>query len=384
MQSQNGAPWPGSPLSGARSARGVACVSIDWADQATKRIAVVSDCPAHAGELKLHLADLFHARFLHLDELAGAEPGEFIFVDVNLRDAARVSSLKRWLERRPKHGQAIFAVNRGSRLESIQAYAIGATDVLARPVDGKLLRRKLSGGLISVAPNPAGSEAAGDGISVCVESLQDIFAAAVSAQPPDVEMLNAASAEIVERIDADGLAPWLGVIRKHHSQTFQHCLIVTAVAVSFGRFLGFHAADKQRMASAGLLHDLGKARIPVDILEKPTPLCEREIDVMRAHPELGFAALRDAPGLHPEMLDVVLHHHEYLDGSGYPHGLQANEIPDLVRTVTIADIYGALIERRPYRAPMSGAQAYQALEDMGPKLDRDLVRAFRCLAQSVP
>jgi HD-GYP domain-containing protein (c-di-GMP phosphodiesterase class II) len=153
--------------------------------------------------------------------------------------------------------------------------------------------------------------------------------------------------------------------------------------VSFGRFLGFHAADKQRMASAGLLHDLGKARIPVEILEKPTPLCETEIDVMRAHPELGFAALRDAPGLHPEMLDVVLHHHEYLDGSGYPHGLQANEIPDLVRTVTIADIYGALIERRPYRAPMSGAEAYQVLQDMGPKLDRDLVRAFRSLAHSV-
>jgi putative nucleotidyltransferase with HDIG domain len=354
-------------------------VSIDAADRATTRIAVVSDCPAHAGELKLRLADLFPAKFLYPDELSGAEPGEFIFVDVNLRDAARVSSLKHWLKRRPKHGQAIFAINRGSHLESIQAYAIGATDVLARPVDGKLLRWKFSTGLSNSAP----TENAGDNISVCVESLQDIFAAAVAGKPPDTEMLKAASTEIVERIDEDGLARWLDVIRKHHSQTFQHSLIVTAVAVSFGRFLGFHAADKQRMASAGLLHDLGKARIPVEILEKPTPLCETEIDVMRAHPELGFAALRDAPGLHPEMLDVVLHHHEYLDGSGYPHGLQANEISDLVRTVTIADIYGALIERRPYRAPMSGAKAYQVLQDMGAKLDRDLVRAFRSLAQSV-
>jgi hypothetical protein len=78
--------------SGARSAQEVACASIDWAGQATKRIAVVSDCPVHAGELKLRLADFFHAKFLHPDELSGAEPGEFIFVDVNLMDAARVSS----------------------------------------------------------------------------------------------------------------------------------------------------------------------------------------------------------------------------------------------------------------------------------------------------
>jgi len=87
--------------------------------------------------------------------------------------------------------------------------------------------------------------------------------------------------------------------------------------------------------------------------------------------------------LQPEMLDMVVHHHEYLDGSGYPHRLHANEISDLVRTMTIADIYGALIERRSYKPPMSGAAAYQILMDMGPKLDRDLVRAFHPVAQSV-
>jgi putative nucleotidyltransferase with HDIG domain len=196
-------------------------------------------------------------------------------------------------------------------------------------------------------------------------------------------MLDTASTEIVERIDEDGLEPWLDVIRQHHSQTFQHCLIVTAVAVAFGRLLGFSRADKRRIASAGLLHDLGKARVPVAILEKPTPLCDEEVAVMRTHPELGIEALRDTAGLQPEMLDVVLHHHEYLDGSGYPHGLHGNEISDLVRTVTIADIYGALIERRPYRAPLSGAAAYQVLQDMGPKLDRALVREFRVLAHGI-
>jgi hypothetical protein len=87
------------------------------------------------------------------------------------------------------------------------------------------------------------------------------------------------------------------------------------------------------------------------------------------------------PGLHREMLDMVAHHHEYLDGSGYPHGLQASELSDLVRMITIADIFGALIERRVYKAPLSGEAAYGILMDMGPKLDRDLVREFRGISR---
>src|SRR5262249_34928613 len=141
--------------------------------------------------------------------------------------------------------------------------------------------------------------------------------------------------------------------------------LVTAVAVSFGKLVGFGKVDQERLASAGLLHDLGKARVPIEILEKPTALTEDELGVMRTHPELGFEALRNAPDLPREMLDMVLHHHEYLDGSGYPHGLRANEISDLVRIMTIADIFSALIERRPYKAPMSGPAAYGYLQDMG-------------------
>jgi putative nucleotidyltransferase with HDIG domain len=349
-----------------------------------KRLAVIADTADHARELELRLAGHFDAECHPLPALAGAEPCERTLVDVDLKDAAQVANLKTWLKRRPEHGQVIFAVNRGSRHEAIQAYAIGATDVVPRPVDGKLLRQKfrVQPGCAAMNDDARPNQRHND-VSPCVSSLQNVFAAAVAGTLPDLQMLQAASADIVERIDEDGLSHWLEVIRRHHSQTFQHCLIVTAVAVSFGRRLGFATADKQRLASAGLLHDLGKACIPVEILEKPTPLCEREVAVMRTHPELGYEALRNAPGLHPEMLDVILHHHEYLDGSGYPHGLQANEIPDLVRTLTIADIYGALIERRPYRAPMSGAGAYQLLLDMGPKLDRDLVREFRALAHAV-
>ena len=129
-----------------------------------------------------------------------------------------------------------------------------------------------------------------------------------------------------------------------------------------------------------MLHDIGKARVPLAILEKPGRLDEAEMAMMKKHPQFGFDALATVPALPGEMLDMVVHHHEYLDGSGYPHGLHASEISDLVRMITIADVFGALIERRSYKPPLSGADAYQIILDMGPKLDKDLVRAFQPVA----
>ena len=163
----------------------------------------------------------------------------------------------------------------------------------------------------------------------------------------------------------------------HHSQTYQHCLLVTGVAAAFGQQIGLGEADRRRLSHAGMLHDIGKARIPLAILEKPGPLDPDEWAVMRKHPEYGRDALDTASDLSAEMLDIVVHHHEYLDGSGYPHRLQGKEISDFVRIMTISDVFGALIERRSYKPPLSADAAYQILLDMGPKLDRDLVRAFK-------
>jgi HD-GYP domain-containing protein (c-di-GMP phosphodiesterase class II) len=115
--------------------------------------------------------------------------------------------------------------------------------------------------------------------------------------------------------------------------------------------------------------------IPVTILEKPGALDANEMAIMKKHPEYGVEALKGAD-LQPEMIDIVLHHHEYLDGSGYPHGLAAHEICDLVRIMTIVDIYSALIEHRAYRPAMPYRKAYDILREMGAKLDQDLVRAF--------
>lgn len=345
------------------------------------RATVISDSPERAREVASRLADFFRADPFSLQELPDAAPSACTLIDIRLRDPSQFFELRRWLKRRPENGHVVFGIDRDSRLQAVQAYAIGATGLLPRPVDGKLLALMLADKVTSAG------EAAGDpdeqsaGVLAGMNALQSIFAAALAGEPLNTESLSAASQTVVASIEEQGLADWLDLVRKHHSQTYQHCLIVTAVAVSFGRLLGFSSADKRRLATAGLLHDIGKARIPLDILEKPARLNEEELAVMRQHPLLGLDALKDVPGLQPEMLDMVVHHHEYLDGSGYPHGLQANEISDLVRTMTISDIYGALLERRSYKPPLSSADAYQMLQDMGSKLDKDLVREFRAVTR---
>jgi HD-GYP domain-containing protein (c-di-GMP phosphodiesterase class II) len=144
--------------------------------------------------------------------------------------------------------------------------------------------------------------------------------------------------------------------------------------------MGFAALDVSRLGLAATLHDIGKARIPLSILDKPARLDPDEDEIMKRHPVIGYDLLKGVAGIDPEILDGVRHHHEYLDGSGYPDGLKAPEISDLVRLLTISDIFAALIESRPYRPPMPRHTAYEILCGMDGKLERSLVKAFRNVA----
>jgi HD-GYP domain-containing protein (c-di-GMP phosphodiesterase class II) len=101
---------------------------------------------------------------------------------------------------------------------------------------------------------------------------------------------------------------------------------------------------------------------------------------VREHPRLGYDALSAQGGFPPEMLDVILHHHEFLDGTGYPDGLSGNQISDIVRLTTIVDIHAALVEKRAYRLPFTHAKAFGVMEQMGGKLDQQLLQAFRPVA----
>jgi putative nucleotidyltransferase with HDIG domain len=345
------------------------------------RLCVVSDT-AKSDALRTDLAGVFDVQFLSFDRVRDHEPDPFTVVDIGLRETSRLVEIKEWLQRKPRDGKAVFVIDKASRIEVTQAYAVGATHVVPRPLNGKELLRTLFGEFAALAGNAKTFPVQNaPGVAAALETLQNIFSAACLGQAIDPAAVNSAGDAVVGQLDAQGLESWIETVRKHHSQTYQHCMLVTGLAVGFGQNIGLSFADRRRLSIAGMLHDVGKARIPLAILEKPGPLDQDELAVMRRHPELGVSALGTEAGLAPEMIDMVLHHHEMLDGSGYPHALQANDIADLVRIMTIADIFGALIEKRSYKPPLSNEKAYQILIDMGPKLDKDLVRAFKSTAQ---
>ena len=110
------------------------------------------------------------------------------------------------------------------------------------------------------------------------------------------------------------MTAWLDDVRRYHEGTFQHCLLVTGVAVGFALDLGFAGADVKRLGMAATLHDIGKAHIPRSILDKPGRLDRSEEEIMKRHPVIGYELLKEISGISPEILDGVRHHHEYLDG----------------------------------------------------------------------
>jgi putative nucleotidyltransferase with HDIG domain len=348
-------------------------------------LAIVADAPDSADLLRGPLAKVF-AGTTHIGRAVPAfPPPKSVIVDIDLRDNTAFSELRTWLKRRPDDGVVIFAIDSAQHRQSVQARALGATAVLHRPLVPSQVMRTLLGDLSSLSPSlPDEPSEAQEGVSAALDALRNIFSAATLQDSLDPARVDDAGDKIVGSLQTAGLVEWIETVRRYHSQTYQHCLLVTGVAVAFGQHLGFSRRDRRKLAFSGLLHDIGKARIPLALLEKPGPLEGDEIATMRQHPVFGFDVVKAMPGFDPDMQGIVRHHHEYLDGSGYPDGLKGNEISDLVRMMTISDIYGALIERRSYKAPMPGVAAYRTLRDMGARLDPDLVREFEPVTQLQP
>jgi putative nucleotidyltransferase with HDIG domain len=231
-------------------------------------------------------------------------------------------------------------------------------------------------------PAAADAQSARAAASEGEAALASIFTSVASGTPLDVAGAWKAGSVIAEAVEEHGLSDWLATVRRHHEGTYQHCLLVTGIAVDFGLSLGVPKKDVERLYSSAMFHDIGKATIPLAVLDKPGRLDPAERALIETHPAAGYETLKSNGTISAEILDAVRHHHEYLDGSGYPDQLCAESISDIVRVLTIADIFAALIEERRYRAPISRAEAYNILCGMKGKLEKPLVAAFKEVALS--
>jgi putative nucleotidyltransferase with HDIG domain len=306
-----------------------------------------------------------------------------IVVDINLRSPESVQLVRNRLRADAYRSvPRLFVLADALHHGSMQAWALGATDTIARPFDEEGILQRIRAAFPDSDRFDATDrgKALNRGVEAAHAVMVKIFEKLPAGAPLQFSDIVEAEGKILKAIKHSSLREWLTIVGCHHTDTYRHCLFVTGFAVAFAQHLGMREDDQRRLARAALLHDVGKAFIPVAILDKPDPLTADEMIEMRKHPRRGYDALAAQGGFPPEMLDVVLHHHELLDGSGYPNGLRGNQISDIVRLTTIVDIYAALVEKRAYRLQFTHTKAYSIMEGMVGKLDQHLLQAFRPVA----
>jgi len=152
-----------------------------------------------------------------------------------------------------------------------------------------------------------------------------------------------------------------------------HVRRVSSLAVNIGRAMNLPQQELEALRIGGVLHDIGKIGIPDSVLNKASPLSPEEMEAIRSHPVIGYRMAEPLAPILKGALEVIRHHHEKLDGSGYPDGLRGTDISVVARIMAVADIYDALVTERPYHGPMTKEEAVAIL---GREADEGLIDAF--------
>ncbi len=199
-----------------------------------------------------------------------------------------------------------------------------------------------------------------------------------SMEPAQVEHSVRRARETVRRALSQGqlLGKLTDILRSDFS-IYSHSVNVAMLAMAFGRYLGLPASQVETLGMGGLLHDVGWAKLPQELREKRGSFTPRERADMQRHPRLGHKLLAPVGAVPFDVLQIVLHHHENADGTGYPGGLKAGRTPYLARVTRVVDAFDAMTSRRVYKDAVSAFEAASTLmQDMSEAFGPDLVPSF--------
>lgn len=194
----------------------------------------------------------------------------------------------------------------------------------------------------------------------------------------DIDAALEVASDITEELSLNGdINVNLVSLRTSLDYTYKHSVSVAILSVLTGIGLGLKKSMLKELAASGLLHDIGKLNIPVDILQKPGPLTDEEYELVKAHSELGYEKLKGNINISSKTKMGVYMHHENMNGTGYPLGLQGNQIYMFAKIIHIADVYDAITSERTYKKAQSPQEAIEFLMNhAGSMFQPEYVKAF--------
>ena len=217
-------------------------------------------------------------------------------------------------------------------------------------------------------------------LSGSLESFGDLSNRINNGEPLDVDSTRKNCQPITKEIEEGRCLSLLENVKGHHNYTYVHSLRVSSFLSLAAQGIGIKGDDLLTLTTGGLLHDVGKVATPQEILNCPTKLEDDEWLQMKGHVNHTHRILDSTPGISDGIRIIAEQHHEKLDGTGYPLGLKGNQLSELARLSTIADIFSALTDERSYKPAFSYEKSFSILKDMEGQIDMQLLAIFEaCL-----
>lgn len=176
--------------------------------------------------------------------------------------------------------------------------------------------------------------------------------------------------------DNAAIAVDISALKTSDEYTFKHSVDVATMSMVVAKKMGMSHQDIYNIGIAGLLHDMGKSKIPLTILNKPAKLTDDEFEVMKKHSVYGYQILKEKDDFSAPIALAVLQHHEKMNGNGYPMGVNREKISPYAKILSVVDVYDALVTERPYKKGMSQRDAIEIIMSMTEELDIDSMRSF--------
>ena len=207
------------------------------------------------------------------------------------------------------------------------------------------------------------------------EGIQFIYSNTESKELADAT--NNIASNLMNAINStDAIAVDISALKTSDEYTFKHSVDVATMSMILAKQQGLSQKQIYEIGVAGLLHDIGKTKISLDILNKPARLTDEEFAVMKQHPVFGYRMIKDRDEFSNEICMAVLQHHEKMNSKGYPVGFPSDKITQYARILTIADIYDALVTERPYKSAFSQREAVEMIMSMTGELDLTAMKSF--------